>query len=388
MNLSDILIALIRAELCATELEPETVKAINKDNIDKLYNLAEHHDLAHFIGAIMKKYGISDISSDVKGKLEKQEMLAFFRYKRIEHEFITLSKLFEEAKIKFVPLKGSVIRKYYKNPWMRTSCDIDILVREEDFDTATELICDKLGYKKDGDKNYHDISLYSPSGVHLELHFNINEAMENIDSLLTQVWDYTAPKREGSYEYTLTPEFFVFHIIAHMSYHFVNGGCGIRPFMDFHLVRNSLEYNEAELVSLCESCQLKKFYSAVCDLTDVWFKKQPKNDVTDRMQNYLILGGVYGSVENKIAVAQTKKKGKVGYIFSRIFMPLPSLKKKYPILKKHPYLAPIYQIKRWITLPFGGRFKRSINEAKISNSVSKDMATASAMLMKDVGLYK
>ena len=34
----------------------------------------------------------------------------------------------KKVQIPFLPLKGSVIRQYYPEPWMRTSCDIDILV--------------------------------------------------------------------------------------------------------------------------------------------------------------------------------------------------------------------------------------------------------------------
>ncbi|MBO4954226.1 MAG: nucleotidyltransferase family protein, partial [Clostridia bacterium] len=33
--------------------------------------------------------------------------------------------------IDFMPLKGAVIRQYYPEPWMRTSCDIDIHVKKD-----------------------------------------------------------------------------------------------------------------------------------------------------------------------------------------------------------------------------------------------------------------
>ena len=70
---------------------------------------------------------------------------------------------------------------------MRTSCDIDILVREQDIDTAAQAIGEKLGYRYES-KNYHDISLKSESGVHLELHFSLKENEENIDGLLSDCW--------------------------------------------------------------------------------------------------------------------------------------------------------------------------------------------------------
>ena len=44
----------------------------------------------------------------------------------------------EKAQIPFVPLKGSVIRKYYPEAWMRTSSDIDVLVHKEDVEKTTD----------------------------------------------------------------------------------------------------------------------------------------------------------------------------------------------------------------------------------------------------------
>lgn len=36
----------------------------------------------------------------------------------------------------------------------------------------------------------------------------------------------------SEYEYQERPEFFAYHHLAHMKYHFVHGGCGIRTFLD------------------------------------------------------------------------------------------------------------------------------------------------------------
>ena len=95
---------------------------------------------------------------------------------------------------------------------------------------------EKEGFSVDSEKNYHDISLFSPDNVHLELHFSIKEAQDNIDGLLSKVWDYCVPTENSSYRYKFTSEYFIFHQTAHMSYHFLNGGCGIKPFIDLFLL--------------------------------------------------------------------------------------------------------------------------------------------------------
>ena len=120
-------------------------------------------------------------------------------------------KLLEENKVDYLPLKGSIIQAYYPEPWMRTSCDIDILVKEEDLARAVDTLKEKLAYTSDDRRNYHDISLYSPNGVHLELHFSIQENMESIDDLLSRVWDYAVLVEGREYQYQQTNEYFLFH---------------------------------------------------------------------------------------------------------------------------------------------------------------------------------
>ena len=43
----------------------------------------------------------------------------------------------------FIPLKGSVVRDLYPERWMRTSADIDLLIREDQEKTCEELLIDK-----------------------------------------------------------------------------------------------------------------------------------------------------------------------------------------------------------------------------------------------------
>ena len=144
----------------------------------------------------------------------------------------------DDAQIPYIPLKGSVLRYLYPIPELRTSSDIDVLVQDDDLEKAVYAIENATSFvnKK---RNYHDISMVN-SQVHLELHFSILENMENIDRQLSRVWEYVVPA-EGS-RYKLTPEYQIFHIVAHMSYHMVHGGLGIRPFLDLWLLRKKNTY--------------------------------------------------------------------------------------------------------------------------------------------------
>ena len=135
----------------------------------KLYTLSKSHDLAHLVGDALTKNNIIG-DGEIKAKFQNQMMLAVYRYEKINYELGRLREAMNEAKIPFIPLKGSVIRQYYPKPWMRTSCDIDILVHESDLERAVAILVDKLAYKRES-KGSHDISLFSDYGVHLELHY-------------------------------------------------------------------------------------------------------------------------------------------------------------------------------------------------------------------------
>lgn len=135
-----------------------------------------------------------------------------------------LTTALDNGRIPYVPLKGAVLQHLYPDPNMRTSSDIDILVREEDIDQAVQEIEDHTAYTF-VKRNYHDV-LMTNSRVALELHFSIKENMENIDKLLSKAWEYAQLTDDG-FRYEFTPEYLLFHVVAYMSYHMVHGGLGI-----------------------------------------------------------------------------------------------------------------------------------------------------------------
>lgn len=336
---------LIASEVCGMTIDRSQYELTDEELV-KLYKLAKSHDLAHLVGdALIKNDLIGD--GEVKAKFQKQIMLAVYRYEKINYELGRLRKVLNEAEIPFIPLKGSVLRRYYPEPWMRTSCDIDVLVHEEAVDQAAQTIVEKLGYTYEK-KQYHDISLVSDGGVHLELHHTIKENKANIDALLSECWDYAAPSDD--YECCFTNEFFYFHQIAHASYHFLHGGCGVRPILDLYLLQKKMPFDSTVLDEMLEKSGIKKFFDAAKALSEVWFGGSEHCDVTRRMEDYLLRGGVYGSTQNSMAVGQQKEKGRIGYIINRIWLPYELLCITYPRLKGRKYLQLFYEIKRWLRI--------------------------------------
>lgn len=369
-NLVCVMMDLIASEVCGKTID-ESRYSFTDEELTRLYKLSKSHDLAHLVGDALIKNDLIK-SDEIKAKFQKQMVLAVYRYEKINYELNRLRETLNEAEIPFIPLKGAVIRaEYYPEPWMRTSCDIDILVHESDLDRATAVLVDKLTYKQES-KGSHDIGLFSDNGVHLELHYSLIEEKRvgNIESVLQSVWEKAAPVAE-TLEYVLSDEMFYYYHIAHMAKHFVGtGGCGVRPVVDIWVLNHRVPFDKEKRNALLAEGGLLTFATEAESLTEVWFGEGIHTDTTRQMQDYLLRGGVYGTTENRVSVQQVRKGGKVRYAFSRIWLPYDALKFHYPSLNGKRILLPLYEVRRWCKLIFCGGAKRSMNELKLNSAVS------------------
>lgn len=380
-----IFFALLRSVLYGDRLTDNEKAEFTAEVLPEIYKIARKHDLAHILLRALNENGIVLSDSEWQARLEHLQFQAVYRYEQSVYELSEISEILSKGNIPFIPLKGAIIRNYYPEAWMRTSCDIDVLVHEEDLDRAVSLLTEG-GWIAKEKRDYHDISLTSQSGAHLELHFNIRENMNNLDTVLDKVWEYSAPTESGSCEYRQSNEFLMFHLLAHMSYHFVAGGCGIRSFMDICLLREKISFSDSALYGLCESANITAFYDNVIALCGVWFGKESHTDITKQIEHYVISGGVYGSSENRIAVDQARAGGKRKNLVRRIFMPYDTLKIKYPKLDGHKWRTPFYQILRWWHMLTKGRLKKSINELNINNSKTDAEIRETEIFLNSIGL--
>lgn len=385
MNTTEILFALIRSEIFGIKANGVINEVLSNDLLQKLYRIAKAHDIAHILSSALYKQGMLG-EDEVSQKFKKEQKLSVYRCENMKSAFSEICSAFEKNEILYVPLKGSVLRPMYPEEWMRTSCDIDILIHENDLNRAVETLVGTLGYKAGDRVNYHDVSLFSQTGVHLELHFNIKERMDNIDRLLSEVWKYIIRENDNVFRCNQTPEYFVFHHVAHMSYHFVHGGCGIKPFIDLYIIRNKMNYDDTVVRNYCKQCGIEDFYNNVLYVTDVWFGNGTHTQISHQIESYIIKGGVYGSLENKVMVEQNKKGSKAAYALSRIFITYDSLKNYYPILKKHKWLFPFMQVRRWFRLIFCGGFKRGVREMKVNQNVSQNQVVNMSDFLREIGL--
>jgi hypothetical protein len=388
MGAEELLLALVSEQICQRDIDGVVPQSLSPEELEALYNLAKKQDLAHIAGHALAAHGVLG-QDPISEKLRKHSVLAVYRHAQMNYELTRICQTLEQNQIHYIPLKGSVLRAYYPEPWMRTSCDIDILVREEVLDTAIRVLTERLGYTSHP-KSDHDVSLFSSGGVHLELHFDtIQERYEtnNCRQVLAGIWEDATPKSEGSFHYCMSDPMFYFYHMAHMAKHFEVGGCGIRPFLDIWILNNRVAHDRQKREQLLEAGGLLKFARAAEKLSAVWFSGGEADSVTRLLHDYILRAGLYGDNENRAAMGQAKRGGKFRYLITqRVFMPYDYLKAEYPILKKHKWLTPAYQVVRWLRMLFSGHARRTLRELKSNMTVAKEDTASAETLLKELGL--
>ncbi len=346
-----------------------------------LYSLAKEHDLAHLIYPYFQQNGITVGDDELNKRMKSAYNAAVFRDVNREVVRNAAFKILNNSGIDYVPLKGALIAPLYPETWMRTSCDIDILVHEADIEKALDVLSEN-GFETNRERSYHDVSLRK-DGIHIELHYNICENLPRIDCVLEKVWDYCT--RFNNCEYRENCAFFVFHHIAHMCYHFIHGGCGIKPFVDLYLIKSKLDFSETELMSLLEQGGLVDFYKKVCELTDVWFGEARHDTVTLAMERFILDGGVFGNLDNNNIMRSAYNDNKLKNFINIVFPPYKTMCNTYPVLRKFKILLPFYYIKR-IFAKLTGSGDRVVGRMTNLASQDNEVINNAAELLNELGL--
>ena len=379
-----VFFALLRSVVCGVMLTEEELELHSSVQWQDLLKIATKHDMQHLLAYGLK---LNNLITKENENLEQHIFTAAFRCESLQHELDILCSALEKAQIPFIPLKGSVLRKHYPEPWMRTSCDIDILVHDEDIPKAVEYLTEQLNYTNKG-RGSHDVSLYSPGGVHIELHFDLveEERATNVSDVLNSVWQNITLHKNSKYWYEMTDAFLYFYHIVHMAKHIETGGCGARSFIDLWILDNMEDAEQEKRIELLEKGKFLKFAQEARKLSKIWVENEDHDPISLQMENYILSGGIYGNMENRVIVQQQKKGGRFKYAMSKIFIPYDVIKFHYPVLQKHRWLTPFMELRRWCKLIFCGHLKRTTRELRYNSGVSNAEAVNIQKFLNDIGL--
>lgn len=381
---NQILFALLRSAISGERLTEEERTRCTHEALGGLLKLSAKHDLIHLsVYALMQ----NDLLPKEHPELENHVLKAVYRYERMRYEYEALCEALEKAEIPFLPLKGAILRRYYPEAWMRTSCDIDVLVHDRDVDRAMEVLTGECGYTYQG-RTAHDVSLNSFCGVHVELHYDLIEdgRINGAAEVLGAIWDTARLREDYSHLYEMTDEMFCLYHIVHMAKHLVEGGCGIRPFLDLWILKRSINLDSDALKALLRVSRLTDTYDAISRVVRVWFEDCPHDPVTLAMEEYILRGGVYGSHDNKASMKASAGEGRLKSFLNLVFLSPKDLAMLYPKLEKHRILYPFYQVKRWFRIFNKAKRDKIKRLTKARNDVTEEEIRSTSQLLCHLGL--
>lgn len=316
------------------------LREIDEKTLIKVLKIAEKSQIVPFISSGIKdelkneQWAVSYIKD-----LSKEDGRYFRDYVLKQCCIDEIDKLFNDYKIKNIPIKGAVLNKLYPEPWKRRMVDVDILIHRENLNKAIKLLITKCNYKRSY-RWYHDVLLVSPNGVHLELHFSLEDDIWKKNRFEKNIWE----NEHEEYKYKMDNTVMYYYILAHAYKHYSLGQSCLRHLLDFYLLyRRTIEEGSLDNILNEKKKFLTKneavFHNDVIKLFKCWFYNEKQYEEEVRvLENRIIF-------PRPINIEKIKKETSVS---KKVFLPFNNMKIHYKILEKLPFLYPCFIIYRLV----------------------------------------
>lgn len=294
----------------------------------------------------------------VKCSISKQEpvmikMLQYY-FKYMMHsekqvaELTRLTDAFDAAHIEYFPIKGSHMKSLYPKPELRMMGDADILIHVEQYDRIVPIL-KSLGYKHDSDCEHH--FGWHTDGLTLELHqMLVPSSYTEYYKYCGDGWKLAVPDYGTRYKFR-SPEDEFIYLFTHFTKHYLVGGIGCRHMIDLWLFRYvHPDMDETYILSILDELKLTEFYQNILNVIHVWFEDGKPDEKTSFISEFIITSGNWGNAKNHALAASVKNVQTIEhpnlYRLHRflwlLFPPAENLKLRYPFLRKHAYLVPLF----------------------------------------------
>ena len=276
-------------------------------------------------------------------------------------EFSDLYHKLRSAGLHPIVVKGQLCSRLYPQTDHRISADDDLYISDAEFmachkqllanglttDTPVDELAtaDEVSYTKNG------------SPLYIELHRHLFDSSEDAHDELNHFFTDLKPIEVDGFS-TMPPHEHLLYLLLHAYKHFVRSGIGLRQFCDIGLW--AWEYHDEidwqRLHEQCESVHAATFAAAsfriARDYLGIDFDLPMPWDASIDVEPLLhdtLCGGVYGSNDltrlhsstvtlNAVKASRTGEKSSV---LRTVFPKREYLERRYPYLKKRPYLLPV-----------------------------------------------
>lgn len=347
---------------------------------EKAYRIAKKHQITP-----MLYYGIKNSEITPPPEIAANIEIGIFNHiststKQL-YELDKIFKVFDDAKIQYMPLKGTLLKYMYNKPEMRSMGDADILIKVEQYDKIKPIIS-ALGFNEISESN-HEFIWNKPNALHLELHkMLIPSYNKDYYAYFKDGWHLA--KKTDTTRYELSAEDNFIYLFTHYAKHYRDGGIGIRHLTDFYVFLNKNQnIDKTHIEKGLKKLHLLDFYKNSMKTLAVWFDGEKDTEITDFITAKIIGSGSYGTHDAHIissAVKTSKTVENSNSVKSKkmIYMIFPKysvMAGKYHILKKCPVLLPFAWVWRFVTAIFFRRdnIKIQKNDLKLmsADNISK-----------------
>lgn len=297
----------------------------------------------------------------------KQQVIAQVLHQTMRaSEFADLYQKLRAAGLYPIVVKGQLCSRLYPQTDHRISADDDLLIPDGEFmacheqllanglttDTPVDELAtaDEVSYTKNG------------SPLYIELHRHLFDSAEDAHDELNHFFtDINPVEMEGFL--AMLPHEHLLYLLLHAYKHFVRSGIGLRQFCDIGLWARAYhtEIDWQRLHEQCESVHAATFAAAAFhiagDYLGIEFDLPAPWDGSIDVEPLLhdsLCGGVYGSNDltrlrsatvtlNAVKASRTGEKSSV---LRTVFPKREYLERRYPYLRKRPYLLPVAWVQR------------------------------------------
>ena len=352
---------LIYLAACAVNQTPPDTERTKNMDLDALYKNASRHMMTAITAMALESAGIRDERfTQAKGK-------AIRKNAALDVERGVITEQFEERGIWYMPLKGALLKDLYPQYGMRQMSDNDILF---DADRAADVraVMEALGYTVEQYGETHHDCYHKEPIYNFELHRGLF-GPEHIDGLYKYYQDiqgHLIKDPDNRFGYHFTDEDFYIFMLAHAYKHFRNQGTGIRSLLDVYVYLRAKQdldweyiYQETDKLGIPEFAQINRRAAFAL------FTGDALSEEDEEMVEYLLNSGIYGTrqqghenhIKREIAGKGGGRRGKLRFIWERLFLPADVVRRAYPFYDRHPYLIPVFAIYRLFRCAF---FQRGV----------------------------
>lgn len=346
---------------------------LSKDiSFDKLKELTNKHCIFTLIYYALNKCGVT-LDDNLNKRLSKLVISEIYVSEQQLYYIKKIESMFESNNIDYMLLKGSILKKLYPKPEIRRMGDIDILIKEEQYQEIAEIM-EKLGFVFEYESN-HEL-VWKKDSIMIELHkILVPSYNKDLHKYFGNGWKRAV--KAGKNSYTFSEDDMLIYLFSHFAKHYRDSGIGIIHMCDLYLFLSSKAINEEYVRKELTALKLYDFYCNVKRTLEAWFEDSENDEMTDYITTVIFNSGVYGLSENVIISSALKEKkkidnvvlGKIHRVAEKIFPPYRSMKKRYQILKKYPILLPVFWMIRLCDFVFLRRkeISKNLNDICVVN---------------------